>query len=117
MPVQTPGTEAAPGSSTRRDPSQRRDADREPDHASDEMSREPEHALEQTGRRLFLPTLEQIRCNYLLSFSSSFSGAVRSCVALSHWADRVLRLRLLAKDRPSNEQSNMVLCRLRPRTC
>ena len=71
-----------------REPDQRRDALREPDQCRDAI-REPDHVLERTGR------------NYFFSFlSSSFSGTVRSCVACSHWADRMSRLHLLAKDSP-----------------
>ena len=39
----------------------------------------------------------------LLSCLSSFSGTVHLCVACSHWADRVSRLRLLAKDHPGSD--------------
>ena len=70
------------------------------DQTSVEQTREPDHALEQTENQ----TTRLRRWGAIIrSCLSSFSGAVRSCVACFHWADRMSRLRLLAKDHPISD--------------
>ena len=83
--------------------------------ASDEMKPDQRRADQTSVERCDLRTRPASGCDqrirpgtradgaqlFLFSFlSSSFSGTIRSCVACSHWGDRVSWLRLLAKDCP-----------------
>ena len=85
-----------------------RDAIREPDQCQRDGTRpassRPENQTTSRCDQRTRPCARLTRRKLFVSFlSSSFSGAVRSCVACSHWTDRVSWLRILAKDRPGSD--------------